>query len=189
MGSFERTEDRKDFALDPPQKSMLDKLQEHGLDTISVGKVYDVFNGKGISKKIVAKNNQAGLKAISNLIDADFKGLMFANLVDTDMLYGHRNNVQGYSDALKQIDDCLQNFLPRLRENDIFMLTADHGCDPTTPSTDHSREYVPLLIYGKNLKSGVNFGTIEGFNIISKSILDLFNIEKCESSLFRKLVK
>lgn len=187
-GKFERTSDRKDFALSPPKESVLDKLHKNNFDTISVGKVWDVFNGRGISQKIVAKNNQAGLEAIKNLLKQEFKGLAFINLVDTDMLFGHRNDVEGYSNALKEIDEHFEQFLPLLKQDDIFMITADHGCDPSTPSTDHSREYVPLLIYSKTLKSGVNLGTIKGFDIIAKSILDLFNIEENKESFFRNLV-
>lgn len=187
-GKFERTDDRKDFALNPPQESMLDKLYQKGFDTISVGKVYDVFNGRGIKKRLPAKNNKAGFEAIKSLLKEDFNGLAFINLVDTDMLFGHRNDVLGYSNALKEIDEQFEQYLKELKQDDIFIVTADHGCDPSTESTDHSREYVPLMIYGKNLKSGVNFGTIKGFDIIAKSILDLFEVEKHKNSLFRSLL-
>lgn len=188
-GKFERTKDRKDFALSPPQQTVLDKLQKAGLHTISVGKVWDVFNGRGISQGITAKNNQAGFEVMKDLIEnQNFNGLAFINLVDTDSLYGHRNDVEGYSNALIEIDKQFEGFVKKLKNDDIFIVTADHGCDPTTPSTDHSREYVPLLIFGKNLKQGVNFGTIKGFDIIAKSLLDLFGVEKHENSLFRSLV-
>jgi phosphopentomutase len=187
-GKFVRTANRKDFALDPPQPSMLDKLSAKDFDTISVGKVVDVFNGKGISKAVVAKNNSTGLIEIEKLIDQeDFNGLAFINLVDTDMLFGHRNDVEGYAQALKEIDNKIGEFLPKLKDDDVFLITADHGCDPSTPSTDHSREYVPLLIYSKKFKAGVNLGTIEGFNIVGISILDLFGVEPNQKSLFRKL--
>lgn len=187
-GKFERTDDRKDFALNPPQESMLDKLYQKGFDTISVGKVYDVFNGRGIKKRLPAKNNKAGFEAIKSLLKEDFNGLAFINLVDTDMLFGHRNDVLGYSNALKEIDEQFEQYLKELKQDDIFIVTADHGCDPSTESTDHSREYVPLMIYGKNLKSGVNFGTIKGFDIVAKSILDLFEVEKHKNSFFRSLL-
>lgn len=186
-GAFVRTENRKDFALMPPKASMLDKLKEWGYDVISVGKVKDVFCGRGITDAITAKNNQTGLKAIFDLIGKNFKGIAFINLVDTDMLYGHRNDVEGYSNALAEIDEHLLKILPQLKDDDIFIITADHGCDPTTPSTDHSREYVPLLIYSKNLKAGVNLGTLKGFDNVAKSILDYFYVENYPESFFKKL--
>ena len=123
-----------------------------------------------------------------NIIIISFiNGLIFANLNDTDSLYGHRNNPSGYAQALKEIDNCIPELIQHLNYDDILMITADHGCDPTTPSTDHSREYVPLLIYGQNLKNNVNLGTINGFDIISKSILDIFNIEQHNESIFKIL--
>lgn len=184
---YVRTENRRDFALSPPQKSMLDKLKENGFDVLSVGKIYDIFTGCGITKSFKAKNNIQSLNAIEECVKLDFNGLCFANLVDTDMLYGHRNNVQGYADALEFIDSSLSKIAKQLNDDDILIVTGDHGCDPTTISTDHSREYVPLLIYGKKLKSGVNLGTIEGFDCVSKAILDEFGVEKDEKSLLRKL--
>lgn len=187
-GSFVRTEYRKDFALLPPERTMLDKLKEFGYDVISVGKVSDVFCGQGITKSIIAKTNIAGLKAIDQLIDKNFKGLAFINLVDTDMLFGHRNDILGYAKALNQIDEALLNYLPRLRDDDIFIITGDHGCDPTTSSTDHSREYVPLLIYSKMLKNGINLGTLNGFDNIANAILDFFYVEKHEDSFLQKLM-
>ena len=182
--SFVRTQNRHDYALMPPQKSMLDKLKENGYDVISVGKIKDIFCGQGITKALEGKNNEQALYSVLQAVKQDFNGLLFANLVDTDMLFGHRNNVQGYADALMYIDKQLEIIINNLNQNDILIVTADHGCDPTTQSTDHSREYVPLLIYGKSLKSGVNLGTIHGFDIISKSILDLFKIEEHQNSVF-----
>lgn len=186
-GTFKRTENRKDFALLPPEKSMLDKLKDFGYDVISVGKVADVFCGQGITESISAKSNDAGIAEISKLINKNFKGLAFINLVDTDMLFGHRNDVEGYANALSKIDEALLNFLPRLKDDDIFIITGDHGCDPTTTSTDHSREYVPLLVYSRSLKTGVNLGTLKGFDNIAKSILDYFYVENYTDSFLRKL--
>lgn len=189
QNGFVRTENRHDYALLPPKKSMLDKLKQNNFDVISVGKINDIFCGQGITKVLAGKNNKQALESILSQMDNQFNGLLFANLVDTDMLYGHRNNVQGYADALSYIDNQLETIINNLQSDDIVIVTADHGCDPTTKSTDHSREYVPLLVYGKNLKKDVNFGTIQGFDIISKSILDLFNVEPCEQSLFKSLIQ
>lgn len=188
-GEFYRLDTRKDYALNPPEKTMLDKLKENGYDVVGIGKIEDVFNFQGITESNHTRNNQTGIQAIIETTKRrDINGLVFANLNDTDMLYGHRNNYVGYANALKEIDDNIPAILDNLADDDILIITADHGCDPTTPSTDHSREYTPLLIYGKKLKQNVNFGTIEGFNIISKSILDYFKIEKHEDSLFNKLI-
>lgn len=184
---FVRTENRHDYAKFPPQKSMLDKLHENKFDTISVGKVFDIFCGKGIKTAIKTKNNTQGLNAVLKLSKHKFNGVCFVNLVDTDMLYGHRNDVEGYAKALKQIDEYLSVVKGNLKNDDFLIVTADHGCDPTTPSTDHSREYVPLLVYGKNAKSGINLGTLNGFDNISKSILDLFGIEEYPQSFFKKI--
>lgn len=188
-GKFVRTVNRHDYAKLPPQKSMLDYLSEAGFDTISIGKVYDIFCGQGIKQAIVAKNNKQGLDALDVVSKQDFDGLCFANLVDTDMLYGHRNNVVGYADALREIDMRLDKMKDNLSKDDILIVTADHGCDPTTPSTDHSREYVPLLVYCDKAKSCVNFGTLNGFDNISKSLLDLFGVQKYKNSFFRKMFK
>lgn len=188
-GEFYRLDTRKDYALNPPQKTMLDKLKENGYDVVGIGKIEDVFNFQGITESNHTRNNQTGIQAIIETTKRrDINGLVFANLNDTDMLYGHRNNYVGYANALKEIDDNIPAILNNLADDDILIITADHGCDPTTPSTDHSREYTPLLIYGKKLKQNVNFGTIDGFDIISKSILDYFKIEKHEDSLFNKLI-
>lgn len=188
-GKFYRLENRKDYALNPPEKTLLDKLKNNNYDTVCIGKIEDVFNFQGISESNHTKNNHTGIKAIIDTIKRrDINGLVFANLNDTDMLYGHRNNYIGYADALKEIDDNIPQMIQNLDDEDILLITADHGCDPTTPSTDHSREYTPLLVYGKHLKSNINLGTIKGFDIINKSILDYFCIEKHEDSIFKKLI-
>lgn len=189
-GKFYRLENRKDYALNPPNITLLDKLKNNGLDTICIGKIEDIFNFQGITESYHTRNNQTGIEEIlKNSKRNDINGLIFANLNDTDMLYGHRNNFEGYAKALKEIDESIPKIINNLSNDDILMITADHGCDPTTISTDHSREYVPLLIYGKNLKNNINLGTIEGFDIISKSILDLFKIEKHTDNIFNKLKK
>ncbi len=188
-GKFYRLENRKDYALNPPAKTLLDKLKENNFDTVCIGKIEDVFNFQGITESNHTKNNQTGLSAIIDIIKRrDINGLVFANLNDTDMLFGHRNNYIGYANALKEIDENIPQMLENLDNDDILIITGDHGCDPTTPSTDHSREYTPLLVYGKNLKTNTNLGTIVGFDIINKSILDYFHIENHPDSIFKKLI-
>lgn len=178
-GEFYRLDTRKDYALNPPAPTMLDKLHTNGLDTVCIGKIEDIFCFQGISKSYHTRNNTDGIDEIIKASSReDINGLVFANLNDTDMLYGHRNDPIGYANALKEFDNALPTIMKNLGEEDILIVTADHGCDPTTPSTDHSREYVPILIYGKNLKSNVNLGTLVGFDNISKFILNKFGIEK-----------
>lgn len=174
-GKFIRTEDRKDYALEPPGTTMLDILSEHGVRVVSVGKIFDIFCGRGISESHHTGNNSEGLREIESLLNSLSDGFVFANLVDTDMLYGHRNNAEGYAAALEEIDAAFSQMLPKLRSDDIFIVTADHGCDPTTESTDHSREYVPLLIFGEKIKP-VNLGTLKGFDHIAKFVCALFGI-------------
>lgn len=183
-GEFYRLESRKDYSLSCPDKNALDKLKENNLDTVCIGKIEDIFNFRGITESYHSRNNSEGIsEIIKHASRRDINGLIFANLNDTDMLFGHRNNYVGYADALKEIDKAIPEIINNLSDEDILMITADHGCDPTTPSTDHSREYVPLLIYGKNLKENVNLGTIDGFNTINNAILNEFNIESHESFL------
>lgn len=178
-GEFYRLEARKDYALEPPSLTLLDKLKNNGLDTICIGKIEDIFCNKGITESYHSRNNQEGIQElIKHTARQDINGLIFANLNDTDMLYGHRNDVEGYANALKHFDDELPKIINNLNKDDILIVTADHGCDPTTPSTDHSREYVPILIYGKNLKENINLGTMVGFDNISKFILNVFNLEE-----------
>ena len=173
---FVRTEDRKDFALEPPGVTMLDRLTEKGVPVTGIGKISDIFCGRGLTHSIHTGNNHEGLAALLRLVREKNNGLFFANLVDTDMLYGHRNNVQGYANALAEIDASIPSVLSGLNEDDILILTADHGCDPTTESTDHSREYVPLLIYGRRIVSK-NLGTLNGFDCIADFILSVFGLK------------
>ena len=183
-GEFYRIEARKDFALSPPSDTMLDKLKANGRDVVCVGKIEDIFCGRGITESYHTKNNADGIKEIiKQSARTDLDGIVFANLNDTDMLFGHRNDYVGYANALKNFDDSLPEIINGLSEDDILIVTADHGCDPTTKSTDHSREYVPILIYGKSLKQNVNLGTLKGFDNISKMILNLFDIKNSESIL------
>lgn len=173
-GEFKRTENRHDFALKPPSRIVLEDLKEAGLDTIGVGKIGDIFSMVGLKQNLTAKNNTQGLEQIKFALKQNYNGVIFANLVDTDMLYGHRNDVTGYANALKQIDNALPEIISLLNESDTLIITGDHGCDPTTPSTDHSREYTPILIYSKSGKNGENLGTLKGFNNIANLLRKQF---------------
>lgn len=174
-GNYQRTGNRHDFSIEPPRITMLDQLKASGLAVIAVGKIHDIFSGKGISEFVYTKNNKDGIARTLEYLDRDFEGLCFINLVDYDMLYGHRNDVDGYAKALTEFDLNLPKLLEKLREEDILMITADHGCDPSTPSTDHSREYTPFLMYGRRIKP-VNLGTRNSFADIGATILDYFGI-------------
>ena len=172
---FERTKNRHDYALLPPKKTMLDYLKENNLDVISVGKINDIFAGYGITKSIPSKDNTEGMQKTMQLLKEDFKGLAFINLVDFDMLYGHRNDIEGYAKAIAQFDTWLLDFLAGMQDTDILFITADHGCDPGFKGTDHTRENVPLLIYSNSIKN-ISLGTRNTFAGIAKTILDIFNI-------------
>lgn len=175
---FTRTANRHDFSLLPPADTMLNLLQGAGYDTISVGKIYDIFAGSGISESHRTTSNAHGMQVTKELQAKDFSGICFTNLVDFDMKYGHRNDVAGYAAAATEFDNFLPSFLNDMREDDVLLITADHGCDPATPSTDHSREYTPMLVYGKHIKSGVNLGTRASFADISATVLEYFGVAK-----------
>jgi len=175
---FERTANRHDFSLTPPSDTHVDLLQKAGLDTISVGKIYDIFNGKGFSQKVRTVSNNDGMEKTIALVKSDFHGLCFVNLVEFDSTYGHRNNISGYAKALSEFDIQLGEMLKLLRSDDVLIITADHGCDPGTPSTDHSREYTPMLIYGGSVKADVNLGTRQSFADIGATVLDIFGVGK-----------
>ncbi len=175
-GAYERTSRRHDYSLLPPQITMLDQLKEAGKDVIGVGKINDIFAGKGITEYTYSNGNADGIEKMMHYMDTDFEGLLFVNLVDFDMLYGHRNDIDGYAKALSFFDDKLPEILSKMREEDILMITADHGCDPGfVESTDHSREYIPLLIFGKNV-APKNCGTRDTFADIAATILQYFKI-------------
>jgi phosphopentomutase len=171
---FFRTKNRHDFSLVPP-RTMLNDLKDAGKDVIAVGKINDIFAGSGVTEKYFTRDNFEGTNQTYELLSKDFTGLCFVNLVDFDMLYGHRNNVDGYAKAYTEFDKWLEKFIPQMQDTDVLMITADHGCDPATPSTDHSREYIPLLVYGKNIKP-VNLGIRQTFADIGKTIDDFFGI-------------
>lgn len=189
--NFNRTSNRRDYALDPFNKTMLEYLKENNLEVAAVGKIEDIYNRKGITSAVHTKNNMDGVDKTLEYMDTVKEGLIFTNLVDFDMLYGHRNDPKGYGKALEDFDNRLQEIYSKMTDEDIFIITADHGCDPTTSSTDHSREHIPVLVYGKNVKPGVNIGTRERFSDIGKTILDFFNVknELVGDSFFNKIME
>lgn len=175
-GKFTRTSRRHDFSLEPPKITMLDQLKEEGYDVLSVGKIIDIFAERGITEYVRTAGNEEGIEKTLEYMEKDFEGLCFTNLVDYDMLYGHRNDVDGYAKALTYFDLQIPKLLNRMREDDVLMITADHGCDPSTPSTDHSREYTPFLMVGEKVPSGINFGTRKGFCDIAATVLSIFGL-------------
>lgn len=175
---FTRTENRKDFSIDPPGRTVLDAIKDAGQEVIAVGKIEDIFNRVGITKIDHTKNNFEGIDSTIKFLGQDYEGLLFVNLVDTDMLYGHRRNPKGYAEALEYFDAKLPEILSKLKDDDMLIITADHGCDPTyTKSTDHTREYTPLLVYGPELKGGVNLHVRNTFADIAASIADYLGVE------------
>ena len=175
-GNFKRTANRHDFSLEAPGITVLDALEKAGYATIGVGKIHDIFVGRGVSEHVYNESNANGLEHTSDYAKKDFEGLCFVNLVDFDMLFGHRRDVDGYAKALSEFDRWLGNFLPTLGQDDLVMITADHGCDPSyAATTDHTREYVPLLVLGKGIKP-VNLGTRDSFADIAATVADVFGV-------------
>ena len=176
-GNFKRTANRHDFSLEPPRPTLLDAVKAAGLDSIGVGKIYDIFAGIGITEHVYNQSNANGMEHTAHFAARDFSGLCFVNLVDFDMLYGHRRDIHGYAAALSEFDAWLGDFLPTLGDDDMVMITADHGCDPGyTATTDHTREYVPLLILGKQVRPG-NLGTRNSFADIAATVAGLLNVQ------------
>lgn len=176
-GHFRRTERRKDFSLKPIKKNLLDFTKEKGLEVRAIGKIEDIFAGSGITHAVHIDGNMDGVDKTIEWIKEDFSGILFTNLVDFDMLYGHRNNVEGYARAIEDFDRRLPEITDAINDGDILFITADHGCDPTTGSTDHSREYTPLIIYGKPIKKGVNLHTRESFSDIAATVAEYLGVE------------
>lgn len=174
-GNFKRTANRHDFSA-KPIKNVLDYIIEAGQEVIGVGKIKDIYAGQGVSQSFSTENNLDGIKKIRDLLEQDFKGLLFANLVDFDMLYGHRNDPQGYAAAIEEFDKYLPEIIAGLNPDDMLIITADHGCDPTTPSTDHSREYVPLLVYGAGFRGNVNLGIRETFADVGQTVAEYLGV-------------
>ena len=175
-GNYKRTANRKDYSVAPFAKTMLDYIKEAGLPVSAIGKISDIYAGCGITKSQPTKNNMAGVDATIAQIQQKSCGLIFTNLVDFDSVYGHRRDYKGYAKALMAFDDRLPEILSALSEDDILIITADHGCDPTFKGTDHTREYVPLLVYGDKITAGVNLGIRSTFSDIGKSILDYLGV-------------
>jgi phosphopentomutase len=175
-GSFKRTERRRDFSLKPVRKTLLDYAKEQGYEVRGVGKIEDIFSGQGITHSVHIENNMDGVDKTIQWMNEDFSGILFTNLVDFDMLYGHRNNIEGYARAIADFDRRIPEILKALKNDDILFITADHGCDPSTESTDHSREYTPLIVTGKNIKKGVNLNTRESFSDIATTVAEYLGI-------------
>ena len=176
-GSFKRTANRHDFSLEPPARTLLDAVKEAGKASIAVGKIYDIFAGIGTTEHVYNQSNQDGMAHADSYVNQKWEGLCFVNLVDFDMQFGHRRDIDGYANALSEFDSWLGQFLPKLGAEDVVMITADHGCDPAyTATTDHTREYVPLLILGKGIKP-VNLGTRKSFADIAATIADLLDVQ------------
>lgn len=189
-GSFTRTANRHDFSIDPPAPTLLDAVSGAGKDVIAVGKITDIFNKKGVTESIFTHGNAEGMKTTLDLGDRSFDGICFVNLVDFDMLYGHRNDIDGYAKALTAFDEWLPSFLPKLGGDDLLFITADHGCDPGYPTTDHTREYIPLLVYGKRVHS-VDLGVGSTYSSIAATIAEYLGIdfETVGKSFLSKIIK
>lgn len=175
--NFTRTYNRKDFESENFGRNMLDVIKEAGKDVISIGKIEDLFSGRGITKPYHTQGNEDGIERTIDQIKQDSEGLIFTNLVDFDMLYGHRNDIEGYAKALEYFDNKLPEIMGNMKETDMLIITADHGNDPSTPSTDHSREYIPILIYGKQINNNVSIGTRATYADIGETVLDILGLE------------
>ncbi|GHV41667.1 phosphopentomutase [Clostridia bacterium] len=175
-GKYTRTKNRRDFSLTPPKDTILDFIKAAGLPVAAVGKIEDIFAGRGVTEAVHIQDNMDGVDKTLDYMKTVENGLIFTNLVDFDMLFGHRNDYLGYANALMAFDNRLPEILSALREDDILFITADHGCDPTTESTDHSREYIPLLVYGNNVKRGHNLGVRASYADIGKTVLDYLGV-------------
>ena len=174
--NYERTAHRHDFSLDPTGDTMMDALVRQGHEVIAVGKISDIFAGRGVTRSTgVNENNADGMEKTLRIQQEDFTGLCFVNLVDFDMTYGHRRDIAGYARATTEFDVQLGTFIGHMRDDDVLMITADHGCDPGAPGTDHTREYVPLLVYGAQIRKGVNLGTYPTFAMIGATVADMFD--------------
>ena len=175
---YKRTSNRHDYSLRPPKITMLDQLSDNNFDVLAVGKINDIFAGKGITEFVRTKNNDDGMIKTIEFSKKNFEGLCFVNLVDFDMLYGHRNDPEGYAKALTKFDSQVVELISNLKDDDILIVTADHGCDPTTESTDHSREYTPMVMIGNKVRPNTNLGTRESFSDIAATILEYFGVEQ-----------
>jgi phosphopentomutase len=191
QGSFVRTPNRRDFSLIPPHDTILNKIKDKGLDVIGVGKIEDIFCGQGITDAVHTKDNMDGVDKTLEYMKENNKGLIFTNLVDFDMKWGHRNDFKAYAKGLEDFDSRLKDIMDVMKDSDILFITADHGCDPTMPGTDHSREHVPFLAYGKNLKENVNLGTRNSFADMGQTVAEVLNVEKIKNgeSFLKEILK
>ena len=189
-GAFRRTERRHDYAVAPPADNLLVKLQVKNLDVVTIGKVASVYDGAGVTQELAAKNNDQSIDQTINALKSDSRGLIFSNLVDFDMLYGHRRDIEGYARALEHFDERLPEIEATLRSGDLLIVTADHGNDPSYKGADHTREYTPLLVYGEAAQAGVDLGTRHSLADIGQTIADNFNLRlSAGESFLRQLVK
>jgi phosphopentomutase len=175
-GNFQRTERRHDYAVEPPRPMLLDVLADKNIPVLGVGKIHDIYNGRGVDRYVTTKNNADGMRTITDSLADQQTGLIFANLVDFDMLYGHRKDVEGFARSLEEFDELAGPMLDALRHSDLLIITADHGCDPdpVNPTTDHSREYVPVLAYSPDMKAGENLGTRSTLADLGQTVADNF---------------
>jgi phosphopentomutase len=187
-GSFTRTANRKDYAVPPPKGMLLDRLAERDIEVYSVGKIFDIFLGRGILDHVKTQDNTDGMRKTLEAMRALDRGLIFVNLVDFDQQYGHRNDAEGYAAALERFDGWLPEFFAQLKDGDLAILTADHGCDPTTPSTDHSREYVPLLVYGPKAQARVDLGLRATLSDVGQTVAENFGTTIARGTSFLSLV-
>jgi phosphopentomutase len=182
--NFKRTENRHDYAVPPPTDNLLPLLKDNGLDVICIGKIASIYDSMGVTEDLTAKNNDQSIDQTINALNAESKGLIFSNLVDFDMLYGHRRDTEGYAKALEHFDNRLPEILDAMRDEDLFIITADHGNDPTKEGSDHTREYAPLIVYGKSAKRGVNLGTRESLADIGQTIAENFDLKLKDGTSF-----
>ncbi len=188
--NFQRTRGRRDFSLKPPKPTILDILKKQGILTVGIGKIDDLYAGRGLTEKIHTKSNQQGIEETIRQLQKVKHGMIMTNLVDFDMLYGHRNNPEGFYNELRRFDESLQEILPLISKDTVLFITADHGNDPTTPSTDHAREYVPLLVYGPGIQKGVNLGIRTSFADLGQTVAEIFQVPETPSGTsFWGLVK
>ena len=186
---FTRTSNRHDFSVEPPKETLLDAIKSANKTVYAIGKIFDIFAGKGVTEKAFTTSNLDGIEKTLKALDTDFNGLCFVNLVDFDMLYGHRQDINGYAKALTEFDRYLPEITSKMRDDDILVITADHGCDPGDDSTDHTREYTPLIVYGKSVKP-INLGTRKTFADIAATLAEYLDVDfKCDGESFLNIIK
>jgi phosphopentomutase len=185
---FTRTENRHDYAVPPPEANLLPALAANGLDVVAIGKIASIYDSMGVTRDLSAKNNRQSIDRTIEVLGEDLTGLIFSNLVDFDMLYGHRRDVEGYAKALEYFDSRLPEIISAMHDDDLLIITADHGNDPTYRGTDHTREYALLLAYGKNAKQGVDLGTRGSLADIGKTIAENFGVELADGESFLDLI-